>query len=50
MEWYREADIQATLSMAFPRRGTRNEEFLYEEFLTRKTDEENEELTELKYR
>ena len=24
------------LGMAFPRRGTRNEEFLYEEFLTRK--------------
>ena len=36
------------LCFAFLRRGTRNEEFDDEEFLTRKTGEENEELTKLK--
>ena len=34
--------------MAFPREKRENEEFDDEEFLTRKTDEENEELTGLK--
>ena len=34
--------------MAFPREKRENEEFDDEEFLTRKTDEKNEELTSLK--
>ena len=36
--------------MAFPREKRENEEFDDEEFLTRKTDEKNEELTTLKLR
>ena len=38
------------LRMAFPREKRENEEFDDEEFLTRKTDEKNEELTTLKLR
>ena len=36
--------------MAFPREKRENEEFADEEFLTRKTDEENEEFISLKYK
>ena len=39
-----------SLRMAFPREKRENEEFDDEEFLTRKIDEKNEELTNLKLR
>ena len=40
--------LDVRLGRRIPRFLTRNEEFVYEEFLVRKTDEENEELTSIK--
>ena len=42
------SNIQVCLG--FPREKRENEEFADEEFLTRKTDEENEEFISLKYK
>ena len=39
-----------SLCLGFPREKRENEEFADEEFLTRKTDEENEEFISLKYK
>ena len=42
--------ITLQVCLGFPREKRENEEFADEEFLTRKTDEENEEFISLKYK